>query len=75
MVEFTGDYDMISCWEEALDSAVQAQFGRLFDVLLRDPSEQGMKRFGNGIKLLSETERAVRTATRKAALRGAPDCS
>ena len=53
MVEFTGDYDMISCWEEALDSAVQAQFGRLFDVLLRDPSEQGMKRFGNGIKLLS----------------------
>jgi hypothetical protein len=66
MVEFTGDYDMISCWEEALDGAVQAQFGRLFDVLLRDPSEQGMKRFGNGIKLLSETERAVRNMMKKA---------
>ena len=57
---------MISCWEEALDSAVQAQFCRLFDVLLRDPSKQGMERFGNGIKLLSETERAVRNMMEKA---------
>jgi len=40
----------------ALEQAVQRHFCQLFEVLMVDPSEHGMKRFEKGLNKLADTE-------------------
>ena len=51
--------------EDALEAAVARHFGTLFEVLLVDPSPQGLQRFQAGLKKLSDTERSVATIIEK----------
>ena len=45
--------------EAALDTAVITHFCKLFEVLMVDPSPEGLKRFEAGLTRLLHTERAV----------------
>ena len=51
--------------EAALDAAVTKHFSTLFEVLMVDPSPQGVQRFKAGLTRLTETEKAVREIIRK----------
>lgn len=50
---------------QALDAAIAKHFSTLFEVLLVDPSPNGLQRFQAGLKRLAETENAVREVIRK----------
>lgn len=45
--------------EEALEQAVARHFCKLFDVLMSDPSEQGLERFRAGVSKLGNVHQAV----------------
>lgn len=45
--------------EDVLDEAVRQHFCRLFEILMRDPSDQGIERFRTGLRRLAEMEEAV----------------
>jgi hypothetical protein len=47
--------------ERSLEHAVQQHFCQLFQVLMVDPSEPGMKRFAKGLNKLAVTEAMVGT--------------
>jgi hypothetical protein len=51
--------------QDALDAAVTRHFSTLFEVLMVDPSPQGMQRFKTGLTRLASTEETVRELIRQ----------
>ena len=51
--------------DEALEEAVKAQFGKLFSVLVVDPTPESYERFRVGVRRLADVEYAVSELLRK----------
>ena len=45
--------------EDVLQAAVQQNFCKMFDVLMSDPTPQGLERFKKGLRNLARMEEAV----------------